>query len=58
MDNPGRLLSDFSVLDLSASGHSLRYGNYPDALARLYGALHSHPGRYIIADAKPGFQFA
>ncbi|MCZ0070402.1 alkaline phosphatase family protein [Bacillus sonorensis] len=52
------IAGDFSVLDLSASGHSLRYGNYPDALARLYGALHSHPGRYIIADAKPGFQFA
>ncbi|KKB73653.1 MULTISPECIES: alkaline phosphatase family protein [Bacillus] len=49
---------DFSVLDLSADGTSLFYGDYPDALARLFSAFHSHPGRYIIADAKPGFQFA
>ncbi|MCY9198578.1 alkaline phosphatase family protein [Bacillus atrophaeus] len=48
---------DLSVLDLSAANKVIRYGDYPDALARLYGALHSHKGRYLIADAKPGFEF-
>jgi hypothetical protein len=33
------------------------YGDYPDALARLYGALHSHPGRFIVVNAKPGCEF-
>ncbi len=49
---------DFSVLNLSVNGRMLRYGDYPDALARLYSALHSHSGRYVVADAKPGYQFA
>ncbi|MCY8290809.1 alkaline phosphatase family protein [Bacillus haynesii] len=49
---------DFSLLDLKADGTSIRYGDYPDALARLYSAMHSHRGRFVIADAKPGFQFA
>ncbi|MEC1261945.1 alkaline phosphatase family protein [Bacillus swezeyi] len=49
---------DLSVLDLSANRTSLWYGNYPDALARLYSVLHSHSGRYVVADAKPGYQFA
>jgi hypothetical protein len=33
------------------------YGDYPDALARLYGALHSHPGRFIVVNAKLGCEF-
>ncbi|MET3697595.1 predicted AlkP superfamily pyrophosphatase or phosphodiesterase [Bacillus oleivorans] len=33
------------------------YGDYPDALARVYGALHSHPGRFIVVNAKPGCEF-
>ena len=49
---------DFSLLDIKTDGASIMYGDYPDALARLYSAMHSHRGRFVIADAKPGFQFA
>ncbi|AMA72994.1 MULTISPECIES: alkaline phosphatase family protein [Aneurinibacillus] len=45
---------DASVLDLSVTGNRIAYGSYPDGLARLYGALHSHPGRYLILTARPG----
>ena len=34
----------------------LTYGKYPDALARLYGAMHSHPGRYVIVTVQPGYE--
>jgi hypothetical protein len=37
--------------------NEIQYGDYPDALARLHGALHSHEGRFIIVDAKPGYEF-
>lgn len=49
---------DPGLLDVSVSGHRIQYGNYPDALARLYGALHSHDGRFIVITAKPGYEFA
>ncbi|ASN07428.1 phosphodiesterase [Virgibacillus necropolis] len=49
---------DFSILDLSVNKQNeIKYGDYPDALARLYGALHSHKGRYLVVDAKPGYEF-
>lgn len=48
---------DSSILDLSISGNVIEFGAYPDALQRLHSALHSHSGNYIIADAKPGFEF-
>ncbi|MFC7684885.1 alkaline phosphatase family protein [Ureibacillus sp. GCM10028918] len=52
------LEGDFSILDFSISQDRLiQYGNYPDGLSRLYGALHSHEGRYIIVDAKPSHEF-
>ncbi|MFD1417109.1 alkaline phosphatase family protein [Oceanobacillus jeddahense] len=52
------LTGDFSALDLSVNNKNrIEYGEYPDALARLYGALHSHQGRYLIVDAKPGHEF-
>ena len=47
-----------SVLDLTINEQSeIQYGDYPDALARLYGALHSHEGRFVVVDAKPGYEF-
>lgn len=46
-----------SILDLHIQNQRITYGNYPDALARLHGALHSHSGRFIIVDAKPGYEF-
>ncbi|MFC4024370.1 alkaline phosphatase family protein [Oceanobacillus longus] len=49
---------DISILDLFVDEENkITYWDYPDALARLYGALHSHQGRYIIVDAKPGYEF-
>jgi len=47
-----------SVLDLKVTneGH-IEYQDYPDALARLHGALHSQEGRVIIVDAKPSYEF-
>ena len=35
----------------------IQYQAYPDALARLYGALHSQEGRVIIVDANPSYEF-
>lgn len=46
------------LLDLRISKEGVvSYGNYPDALARLYGVLHSHSGRFIVVNAKPGCEF-
>lgn len=57
-DQVWNIRGDFSILDLSVTGHNnIEYGHYPDALARLYGALHSHKGRYLIVDAKPSYEF-
>ncbi|TLS36104.1 alkaline phosphatase family protein [Pseudalkalibacillus caeni] len=47
-----------NVLDLTTdSENNVTYGRYPDALARLYGAINSHPGRFLAIDAKPGHEF-
>ncbi|HEY4554391.1 MAG TPA: alkaline phosphatase family protein [Bacillaceae bacterium] len=51
------LSGDHSVLDLSKNSHRIEYGKYPDALTRLHSALNSHSGSYLIADAKPGYEF-
>lgn len=52
------LSGDLSILDISVQNGQVGYGVYPDALARLYSALHSHSGNYLIVDAKPGYEFA
>ncbi|WP_251528131.1 alkaline phosphatase family protein [Metabacillus litoralis] len=47
-----------SILDLAIKNNNqLEYGDYPDGLARLYGALHSQKGDFLIVDAKPGYEF-
>ncbi|WP_340404776.1 alkaline phosphatase family protein [Bacillus smithii] len=51
------LEGDASILDLAIKENNIQYGNYPDALARLYSSFHSHNGRYLIVDAKPGHEF-
>lgn len=49
---------DFSILDLKVnSGEHVQYGEFPDALARLHGALSSQEGRVIIVDAQPSYEF-
>lgn len=49
---------ELDILDLQLTKNQfLTYGDYPDALARLYGALQSHEGRFIVVNAKPGCEF-
>lgn len=48
---------DLSILDLKLTDTKVDYGDYPDALARLHSALYSHEGDFLIADAKPGYEF-
>ncbi|AVQ98203.1 hypothetical protein OBCHQ24_03900 [Oceanobacillus iheyensis] len=49
---------DLEVLDLKRTdGDRLAFGKFPDALSRLYGALHSQSGRFIVVNAKPGCEF-
>ena len=53
-----RIAGDVSILDLNMmKGQRIEYQEYPDALARLHGALHSQEGRIIIVDAKPSYEF-
>jgi predicted AlkP superfamily pyrophosphatase or phosphodiesterase len=51
---------DAEVLDLIINDpqHTLNYGQYPDALQRLFGALHSHTGDFLVVAAKPGYELA
>ena len=53
-----RLNGDLSILDMTINEQGqVQYNQYPDALARLNGALHSQDGRFIIIDAKPSYEF-
>lgn len=45
------------LLDITVKNNHLHYGDYPDALARLSSSLRSHKGNYIVATAKPGYEF-
>lgn len=49
-----------TVLDLKVDSakRTLHYGQYPDALKRLSGALNSHDGNYLVVTAKPGYELA
>ncbi len=52
------IVGELELLDLTVSDDKkLFYGDYPDALARLSSALHSHSGRFIVVNAKPGCEF-
>jgi len=48
---------DVSLLDIQTDEETIAYGDYPDVLARLYGALYSHSGRYLVITARPGCEF-
>ncbi|MOA44277.1 hypothetical protein D3C78_1665280 [compost metagenome] len=45
-------------MSIDTAHHELSYGQYPDALQRLYAALHSHDGEYLIVTSKPGYELA
>jgi len=53
-----KVRGNLRLLDLEVDKDGLlTYGDYPDALARIYGALHSHEGRFLVVNAKPGHEF-
>lgn len=45
-----------TILDLSINNNNIKYGAYPDALARLYTTFFSHEGDYLVVNAKPGYE--
>lgn len=51
-----QLEGDLSLLDLYIADHQVQYNDYPDALARLHGALHAQQGNIIVIDAKPSYE--
>lgn len=49
---------NIDILDLSYSNEQvISFGDYPDALSRLYGALFSQDISVISCTAKPGYEF-
>ncbi|MCM3634786.1 alkaline phosphatase family protein [Paenibacillus camelliae] len=53
------IAGDLSLLSLTLDDkQQLYYEDYPDALARLHGALHTQEGNFIIIDAKPSYEFS
>ncbi|XEC97278.1 alkaline phosphatase family protein [Paenibacillus tarimensis] len=47
---------DPGLMDLTIKGDRIQYGKYPDGLARLYGAMHSHEGRFVVVTVQPGYE--
>ncbi|MBU8907161.1 alkaline phosphatase family protein [Desertibacillus haloalkaliphilus] len=46
------------TLELDPTMNEIHYQDYPDALNQLYSSLNSHPGSYLVLNAKPGYSFA
>ncbi|MDY0943919.1 alkaline phosphatase family protein [Priestia megaterium] len=60
IDNYGQswyLEGNEKILDISIDNKKIDYGDYPDALTRLYSSFFSHDGEYIVVSAKPGYEF-
>jgi hypothetical protein len=51
------LEGDPRALDIAVSDGFLRYGEYPDALERLWGCLHSPRCGDVVLSATPGYTF-
>jgi hypothetical protein len=51
------LEGDPLALDIQISDDHLRYGDYPDALERLWGCLHSPRCGDVVLSASPGYSF-
>jgi hypothetical protein len=45
------------ALDIQVSGGALRFGDYPDALERLWGCLNSARCGDVVLSASPGYTF-
>jgi hypothetical protein len=50
-------MGDPDVLDLRLHQGTIHYGDYPDALSRLYGALYSQDIPMIVITARPRYEF-
>lgn len=50
------LSGDLQLADISIKNNRIEYRKYPDILARLYGAMHSHEGRYAVVTVQPGYE--
>lgn len=48
---------DLSVVDICLQESNIQYGDYPDGLARLYGALFSQDYPMIVINARPRYEF-
>lgn len=59
-DQAWELKGNPAALDLSLDREKRRlsYGDFPDALARLSASLNSHPGRFLVVTARPGYELA
>jgi hypothetical protein len=54
---PWELAGAAGTLDIHLSDGALRYGDYPDALERLWGSVRSPRAGIIILSASPGYTF-
>ena len=54
---PWELEGDPGALDLDVSGADLGYGDYPDALERLWGCLRTPRCGDVVLSATPGYTF-
>ncbi|WP_025719410.1 alkaline phosphatase family protein [Paenibacillus sp. 1-18] len=50
------LSGEASLVDMKINNNRIKYGIYPDVLARLYGAMNSHEGKYVVVTVKPGYE--
>lgn len=52
------IYGDLNLLDIKIDvNNRIKYNLYPDALARLYGAMFSHDDSFYIVTAKPSYEF-
>jgi len=52
-----RLDGDHDVVDAHVADGELAYGDYPDALGRLWSALHCPRAGDVVLSATPGYEF-
>jgi hypothetical protein len=55
--SPWELEGDTGTLDLRVSDGKLRYGDYPDALERLWGSVRAPRAGNVVLSASPGYTF-
>ncbi|WP_372632451.1 alkaline phosphatase family protein [Cohnella sp.] len=46
------------ALDMKTERKRITFGDYPDALQRLFSSLHSHPGKFLVVTSLPGYELS